>query len=223
MNKKNISIFIVDDHPSMIEGYKSILSFNNLGYTIEVTPAYNCETAYKRMEESNDIYEFDMIFLDLSLPPYLEKNIHSGQDLAVLAKEKYPNAKILILTSHAEAFVLFDIKNKIEPDGLLVKSDFTAEEFLSAFETVLNNGKYVSKTVEENIAELLLSKTFLDPHIRKIITLLASGIQTKSLPNFIDLSMSSIDKRKVLIKEAFQIKSGTDEDIIREAKKHGFV
>jgi DNA-binding NarL/FixJ family response regulator len=223
MSKKNISIFIVDDHPSMIEGYKSILSFNDLGYNIDVTPAYNCETAYKRMEESEDIYEFDMIFLDLNLPPYLEKEIHSGQELAIFAKKKYPFAKILILTSHAEAFVLYDIKKKIAPDGLLVKSDFTAEEFLTAFEIVLNNKTYVSKTVEQNIAELLQSDTFLDHHNRNIITLLASGIQSKNLPNHIDLSMSSIDKRKAMIKDYFQIKNGKDEDIIREAKKHGFV
>jgi two-component system, NarL family, response regulator NreC len=223
MTKKNISILIVDDHPSMIEGYKSILSFNDLGYTINVFPAYNCETAYKRMEESKDIYEFDMIFLDLSLPPYLEKEIYSGQELAVFAKKKYPFAKILILTSHAEAFVLYDIKKKIAPDGLLVKSDFTAEEFLKAFEIVLNNETYISKTVEENIADLLASNTFLDHYNRKIITLLASGIKSKNLPNQIDLSMSSIDKRKVIIKDYFQIQNGTDEDIIREAKRHGFV
>ena len=75
MIKSKISIFIVDDHPSMIEGYKSILSYNNLGCEISVTPAYDCESAIKRMEESEDIYEFDMIFLDLSLPPYEEKEI----------------------------------------------------------------------------------------------------------------------------------------------------
>lgn len=223
MSKKNISIFIVDDHPSMIEGYKSILSFNDLGYQINITPAYNCETAYKIMEASEDIYEFDMIFLDLSLPPYVEKQINCGQDLAVFAKKKYPLAKILILTSHAEAFVLYDIKKKIVPDGLLVKSDFTADEFLKAFEIILNNGTYFSKTVQENIAELLSSNTFLDHYNRQIITLLASGIQSKNLPNYIDLSMSSIDKRKVVIKDFFRIKNATDEDIIREAKRLGFV
>ena len=37
---------MIDDHPSMIEGYKSILSFNDLNYEIQVTPAYNCESAY---------------------------------------------------------------------------------------------------------------------------------------------------------------------------------
>ena len=37
---------MIDDHPSMIEGYKSILSFNDLDFEIDITPAYNCEGAY---------------------------------------------------------------------------------------------------------------------------------------------------------------------------------
>jgi hypothetical protein len=64
---------------------------------------------------------------------------------------------------------------------------------------------------------------FLDDFNRQIITLLASGIQSKNLPNHINLSMSAIDKRKAQIKDFFCVQKGTDEDIIREAKKHGFV
>lgn len=214
---------MVDDHPSMIEGYKSILSFNDLGYEVETYPAYNCETAYKRMEESEDIYEFDMIFLDLSLPPYEEKEIFSGEDLAIYAKKKFPYAKIVILTSHAEAFILYKLQKTIAPNGLLVKSDFTADEFLRAFEMLVNDEVYISKTVTESIQELLSNDIFLDDFNRQIISLLASGVQSKNLPNHINLSMSAIDKRKVQIKEFFFVKKGTDEDIIREAKKHGFV
>ena len=51
---KSLNILMIDDHPSMIEGYKSILSFNELGLHINTTPAYNCETAYNIiMSEEN--------------------------------------------------------------------------------------------------------------------------------------------------------------------------
>ena len=225
MSSKTVNIFMVDDHPSMIEGYKSILSYNDLGYEIKVTAAFDCKTAYKRMLQSEDIYEFDMIFLDLSLPPYEEAKIFSGQDLAKFAKKKYPFTKIVILTSHAEAFILFDIQTTIEPDGLLVKSDFTADEFLKAFATIINKEKYISKTVKESIQEMLEVKNnvFLDENNRTIISLLAQGVLSKNLPNYINLAQSSIDKRKAQIKDYFCVKGGTDEDIVREAKKHGFV
>ncbi|WP_262494798.1 hypothetical protein [Flavobacterium columnare] len=32
----DIRILIVDDHPSMIEGYKVILSYNDFGYNIDI-------------------------------------------------------------------------------------------------------------------------------------------------------------------------------------------
>ena len=214
---------MIDDHPSMIEGYKSILSFNDLGLRITTTPAYNCESAYNIIDNTPVFKAFDFAFVDLSLPPYLEKNIKSGEDLALLIKNKFPNCKIVILTSHAEAFILDAIQKNIAPNGLLVKSDFTADEFLLAFEKIYNNHFYTSRTVVENIAELHEKSAFLDENNRKLITLLAEGVKTKNLPQRMNLSISAIDKRKAQIKHFFKIEKGSDEDIIREAKKHGLI
>ncbi|MGV7105964.1 response regulator [Flavobacterium sp. U410] len=225
MSEKILNILMIDDHPSMIEGYKSILSFNNLGYEINVTKAYDCKMAYDIINKTNNLYAFDMAFIDLSLPPYEEQKLFSGQDLALMIKKKFPVIKILILTSHAEAFTLFDIKRHIEPRGLLVKSDFSAEELLKAFESIVQDETYYTKTVEESINELMDERNtiFLDEYNREIIQLLAQGVLTKNMPNYINLGISAIDKRKKQIKEYFLIKGGTDEDIVREAKKQGFV
>ena len=214
---------MIDDHPSMIEGYKSILSFNDLGLRIITTPAYNCESAYNIIDKTSVSEAFDFAFIDLSLPPYLEKKIKGGEDLALLIKNKFPNCKIVILTSHAEAFILDAIQKNIAPNGLLVKSDFTADEFLLAFEKIYNNHFYTSRTVVENIAELHEKSAFLDENNRKLITLLAEGVKTKNLPQRMNLSISAIDKRKAQIKFYFKIEKGSDEDIIREAKKHGLI
>ena len=214
---------MIDDHPSMIEGYKSILSFNDLGLRIITTPAYNCESAYNIIDKTSVSEAFDFAFVDLSLPPYLEKKIKGGEDLALLIKNKFPDCKIVILTSHAEAFILDAIQKNIAPNGLLVKSDFTADEFLLAFEKIYNNHFYTSRTVVENIAELHEKSAFLDENNRKLITLLAEGVKTKNLPQRMNLSISAIDKRKAQIKFYFKIEKGSDEDIIREAKKHGLI
>ena len=205
MNKTDLHILMIDDHPSMIEGYKSILSFNDLGLRITTTPAYNCESAYNIIDSTPVFKAFDFAFVDLSLPPYLEKNIKSGEDLALLIKNKFPNCKIVILTSHAEAFILDAIQKNIAPNGLLVKSDFTADEFLLAFEKIYNNHFYTSRTVVENIAELHEKSAFLDENNRKLITLLAEGVKTKNLPQRMNLSISAIDKRKAQIKHFFKI------------------
>ena len=219
-----LKILMVDDHPSMIEGYKIILSYNDLGFDIETFAAYNCETAFALITNRTKINNFDLVFLDYSLPPYEKMNITSGQDLAQLVKGYLPKAKIVMLTSHTEAILLYDIIRKIRPDGLLIKSDFSAEELLSAFSKIMNGETYHSITVTQNLKGILSKSSVLDKQNRQIISLLAQGVKTKNLTNYLNLSLSSIEKRKVLIRDYFDIKNaGNDEDIIREAKKMGLL
>lgn len=224
MQEKKLKILMIDDHPMIVEGYKSILSFNNLNLEFETTAAFSCEEAYNLLQNSQENF-FDVVFLDLSLPPYEEKQILSGEDLAVQIKNKHTQTKIVILTSHAESFTLFDLKRKINPEGILVKSDFSAEELLEAFEHIINGATYESKTVKTSINEIysLNNNTFLDEQNREIIKLLSQGVLTKNLPNHLSLSQSAIDKRKAQIRQSLSLSGGTDEDIVREAKKHGFI
>lgn len=218
-----LKILMVDDHPSMIEGYKIILSYNSSGFDIETFAAYNCETAFALITNRTKINNFDLVFLDYSLPPFEEMNIKSGEDLAMLVKTLLPEVKIIMLTSHTESILLYNLIKNIEPAGLLVKSDFSADELLLAFDTIMHGNTYHSDTVKANIKELLSGNKYLDDYNRQIIGLLAQGIKTKNLPNHINLSISAIEKRKVQIRDYFCIKNGNDEDIIREAKSLGFI
>lgn len=220
---KKVKILMVDDHPSMIEGYKIILSYNDLGYEIETTSAFNCKDAYDVIVNPSKKNYFDIVFLDYSLPPYEEKNINNGEDLALLIKKQSPITKIVILTSHIETLILYNIIKRVSPNGLLVKSDFTADELLKAFEAIINEEIYNSATVKSSLKELLSKDNYLDDFNRQMIALLSQGIKTKNLPQHMNLSMSSIEKRKVQIKLYLNIEKGTDEDIIREAKKRGLI
>lgn len=214
---------MVDDHPSMIEGYKIILSYNDLGFEIETTAAHNCESAFEIITNTTNLDFFDLVFLDFSLPPFEAKNISSGEDLAMLVKTHLPNSKIVMLTSHTEALILYNIIRNVEPEGLLVKSDFSAEELISAFDIIMRGEIYHSLTVKQNVKELLSKKVYLDHFNRQIISLLAQGIKTKSLPAHLNLSISAIEKRKVQIRDYFCVQKGNDEDIIREARKLGII
>lgn len=214
-------ILMVDDHPTQIEGYKIILAYNNQGIEIETVMAYNCKSAFEFIKDTAQ--SFDMFFLDLNLPGYPEEQIKSGEDLAYLIKEGHPNSKIVMLTSHSESFLIYNIVKKIEPNAFLVKSDFGGEELLEAFDAVLKGEVYYSETVKESIHELLSREEYLDSYNRQIITLLAQGVMTKNLPEHLNLSMSAVEKRKSQIKDYFCIQKGSDEDIVREARKLGFV
>ena len=217
--RETIKILIVDDHPAMIEGYKSILALSK--HDCEITAAFNCESAYQIV--SNQKSTFDVFLLDVVLPAYEIQNLDSGEDLGVLIKKRFPESKIIMLTSHADSFTLYSLIRKVSPNGLLVKSDFVPEELLTAVDCVLEEETYYSQTAKHCLKIMQLKEVYLDTTNRRIISLLAKGIKTKNLPTHLNLSISAIDKRKAQIKEIFNIEKGTDEDILRESKKNGFI
>ncbi len=220
MTKKKLKILIVEDHPAMIEGYKMILSYNNKGYELEVMSALNCKSAYELITHED---YFDVVLLDYSLPPYEELDLKSGNDLAVLLRKQKPITKIMVLTSHSEAILLYDLITGAAPEGILVKSDFTADELLKAFEQIVEGGNYHSSSVTQNVSGLLSKEKYLDAYNRQIISLLAQGVKTKNIPEYTNLSISAVEKRKVNIKDFFGIFKGGDEEIVRKAKEAGFI
>lgn len=216
-----LNVLMVDDHPPIIEGYKSILSFNPDGYQLNTTAAYNCETAYDTIISTRK--PFDIVFLDLTLPAYPEKNLNSGEDLIPIVKKHHPEAKTVILTSHSESIVLFKILNEYNPEGLLIKSDFQSEELLKAFDTIIKGEAYYSRTVIKHQRSWEEKNKVMDNYNRQILLLLSQGVKTKNIPDLLHLSKSAIDKRKAIIKQIFGIDKGTDEDILKEARKQGLI
>ncbi len=216
-----VSVLMIDDHLPIIEGYKSILSYNPYGYKLNIQTAFSCESAYDLISTTN--ISFDIVMVDYTLPSYEEKNIHCGADLVPVIREYLPYSKVMMLTSHSSSLLLLKLMNECNPEGLLVKSDFMAEDFLVAFDAIVKGENHYSSTIQDLRKEISEKAKVLDSYNQQIITLLSEGIKTKNLPDHLHLSKSAIDKRKVFIKEFFNIEKGTDEDIIREARKQGFI
>jgi two-component system response regulator NreC len=216
-----VNVLMIDDHKLIIEGYKSILSFNPHGYEIKTKQALSCESAYELITTTAD--HFDLVTIDYTMPAYPEKGINNGSDLIPLVKKHLPDSKIMMLTTHSESLLLYNILKNHNPDGFLVKSDFDAFDLTEAFHTVLQGKQYHSSTILHLNKQLEEKVKLLDFYNRQIILLLNRGIKTKNLPEYLHLSKSAVDKRKAFIKEFFDIEKGNDEDILREARKQGFI
>ena len=224
--KKQLKILIVDDHPVIVEAYRNILSSADLDcYEFIIDTANNCDTAIKKIESSAKSLHYDVLFFDVKLPPSTNNKIVSGEDLAVFAKKMLPNAKIAVLTMFNESHRIHNILKTVNPDGLLIKNDLSSKEFLAAFDVILNDPPYYSKTVAKYFRKKATSfqEPPLDDINRKIIFHLSKGVKTKNLTNYVNLSLSAIEKRKTQIKNMLELENANDEELIQAAKNKGFV
>ena len=217
-----MKILIVDDHPFIIQAYKNALEkYSQQGYEFEVIQANNCKSGYENIVESK--IPFNVAFFDISMPEYAEKGIYSGEDLAVLMKSEMPSCKVILLTMHDELLKINNIIKNINPNGLIIKNDLTFDELIFAFDKIINNESYYSQTVIKLVGQAKYNDIELDAFDKQILFHLSKGVKIKDLPQYIPLSLSAIEKRKLNIREILEVRGGSDIDLINEAKTKGVI
>ncbi|WP_228850362.1 response regulator [Aegicerativicinus sediminis] len=221
---QQIQILMVDDHPIILEGYQNVLmATKKPEQLLIIETANNCDEAITLMKRASRDRPYDLCFFDISLPPSSDGKVTSGEDLAILSRELLPQAKVIILTMFNESFRIHNILKEINPDGFLIKSDLTSSELAEAFQHILIDPPYYSSTVSNYLKKTVSSDIYLDDINRKILHLLSQGIKTRSLKEYIDLSMSAIEKRKKQLKLLFGVSDGKDETLLEEARDKGFL
>lgn len=221
---KTLNILVVDDHPMTTDAYINLITTSKLDLQFNFEKAIDCETAFKKVEQLSNIgHSLDIAIIDIGLPPFRDEKITSGTDIAKLIREKFESCKIIILTMHHEALLLNDIFKTINPEGFLSKNDIDFQTFPAMFSTILNNKQYISKTIYESLVTLFKQNINWDEYDSQIMLLLEKGIKTKELPKYIDLSLSTIEKRKANIKLQLLAKKGTDGELIEVAKNLNLV
>lgn len=227
MDKSNNSkrtILIVDDHPINVDGYQTILSNIESNKEAEYLIAFDCEQAYNTINNNHLVDNtIDFAFIDVSLPPYEEKKIFSGSDIAMLIRKLFPQCKIIIISMHKEPLWVNQIYKSVNPEGFIAKSDINYKCFPEIFQSIEKNEVYLSQSIKLSQKIMIQKNINWDDNDSKILQLIAQGIKTINLPDFIPLSLSSIEKRKANIKKQLILNSGTDKELIDVAKKLGFI
>jgi DNA-binding NarL/FixJ family response regulator len=222
--REDVNILIVDDHPMTVNGYVNVLSEEDFEkHQLNFTKALDCEEAYHLIIDPSK--KFHVAYLDLSLPPYTDKNIHSGFDLGLLTRKVDPECKIIILTMHSEAPLVERLIKEINPEGILCKSDIDIDEFVNAFKAIYFTGgeTYMSNKIIKSLKDKVFDNFNIDSYDKQILMCLSEGIATKNIPNYVPLSLSAIEKRKSNLKSMFLQGAGDDHQLIEATKKIGII
>jgi DNA-binding NarL/FixJ family response regulator len=219
-----VRVLMVDDHPFIIEAYKNaIKGYNTKGlYEFDITQAKDCKTGYEAIVNEDNVH-FDIAFFDLSMPTYEEKGIHSGEDLALLVKERLPACKIILLTMHSEMLKINTIIKNINPNGLVIKNDLTFDELLLAFDKILKDENYYSQTVVKLVSQIPFDSNEVDVFDKQLLFHLSKGVPTADLAQYVPLAAAVIEKRLTNLKAVLEIPQATHAELVQEAKNKGVI
>lgn len=222
--KKELNILMVDDHPIILEGYKRILLDNRSEeVTMKIDTANSCEEANAKIEASLNSLAYDIIFLDIGLPPSQDREFISGEDVGKKIRKVSPASKLAVLTMYVENLRLLTIFKSLKPEAFMVKSDVSSSEFLEAFDNLLQGKTYSSQTIQDLMRKQIVQDFNITKTDRDILFHLSRGLKSKEIPKVVPMSLASVEKRKKFMREAFGVEDVRDITLINRAKKLGFL
>ena len=124
--------------------------------------------------------------------------------------------------------------NLTEKEVLNIAKSFKVNEYYSDVTAIKTKSVANSKTAsspekiltpsQKNVLkEMLTPEKYLGKINRQIISLIGEGKKNKNLPEILNISLSSIEKRKTQIRLYLNIPKSNDEEMIKEAKKRGLI
>lgn len=220
---KNLNVLIVDDHPLIIQGYKNVINlYPKLKYEFTFYEAIDCKTGYEAIMNPPVVY--DIALLDISMPEYKEKGMHTGEDLAKLLMKEMPACKIMMLTMHEESLKVLSIVEEINPIGLVIKNDLDYRVMIHAMETILKDKKYYSNAVLVYLNTLQNDRIYADVFDREILRYLKKGIVYDNVALYIPISSADARDRMSKMKDLLGIApDATDAELVEAATARGMM
>jgi len=192
-----IRVFIVDDHPVVIEGIHSLLQHEK-----------GIEWAGQAMNASSCLGFFvnntaDVLLMDISMPGM------DGVELCAVMKEKYPGIFILGLSTFNQGLY---IKKMMEngASGYILKNS-SREELIQAIHAVYEGNIFFSGEVGQALGEYQkYSNTelpILTPREKEILELIAEGYTNPQIAEKIFLSQFTVDSHRKNLLAKFNVKN----------------
>ena len=191
MNSK-IDVVIVDDHPMVVEGLKSLLSnFDTLRATHTFT---NGREAYAYLSAAGS----QVVLMDINLPDI------NGIELCGQLLAANPALKILGISTYNDPSMIKQMVQK-GARGYLIKNA-SGNELCTAIETVYYGKTYFSADVQRILAESSLKNI---PHLtrreKEILRLIASGETTQQIADRLFVSPLTVETHRRNLMQKFSV------------------
>jgi DNA-binding NarL/FixJ family response regulator len=190
-----IRVLCVDDHPVVRDGLAAIINLQR-----DMTLAGSAATGGEALERYSELRP-DVALIDLRLPDM------SGFDLIKRIKNKSPNARIIVLSSH-EGDV--DIQRALEAgaQGFVVKG-LVREELLETIRSVHAGKRRLPAAVAQKLAEHMADEP-ISPRELDVLSLMAAGKRNKEIASDLSIAEDTVKMHVRNILSKLQVNDRTE-------------
>ena len=206
-----IKVIIIDDHPIVLEGLKTLLSGRN---DMTVTGYFDTGKAGLEAVKSQ---EPDVVLLDINLPDI------NGADICRMVRKQDKDIRIIALSVHNERPV---IKNMLQSgaNGYVLKNS-VGEEIVTAIHTTLSGNNYLCRKTQEIMNQVREGDLVEIPKItrreKEIMELVSQGMTTPQVAEKLFISVHTVESHRKNLIEKFDATSMTA--VIKQATQYGLI
>jgi DNA-binding NarL/FixJ family response regulator len=210
-----IKIILVDDHKIVRQGMRSLLE-SQPGFEV-IGEACDGEQAIKLLESLSP----DIAFMDVMMP-----NLN-GIEVAKIARQRGFKTKLIFLSMHANSTYAVRALQSGALAYVLKDSDFS--EILQAIENVMEDRRYLSAAIADEVFETLLnfnvdkndSLDVLSAREREILQHIAEGNTNIVIAEKLTLSVRTVEAHRAHIMTKMRFNSHSD--LVRYAIQQGLI
>lgn len=194
-DKNNIKLAIVDDHPMILEGLKSLLEKDTKFHVFSFTKG----AAVIDFIQENKI---DVILLDIVLSD------GNGLDFCKIIKQKAPQSIVIALSNQAERSIIFRFLENGGNGYILKNAD--SQEIIEGIEKALNGDLALSKEVQEimlrtSVTDFELPR--LTKREKQILQAIAKGNTSAEIAEQLFISVITVETHRRNLLQKFKAKN----------------
>lgn len=175
------------------------------------------------LDPTADQSSVDLVLLDLKPKIVLGKHTDHGQDLGRLVRRELPGTKLVLLSHPMSEYRLHHILATLNPEGLLIRDEIGERtELQKAIRAILSG----SNQYTDSILTFLKSEAYgpkMEQKDRELLYYLGEGVRSKDLPEYMHLSLSTIERRKREIARLLDVADTNSQELVQRARDLGII
>lgn len=195
-NQTKIRVYVVDDHPIVLEGIKHFLQSSE----DDIELVGGCGTGQEALAALATA-DVNVLLLDINLPDM------SGIDVCKQVKQQFPAISIIAISNYNERSMITKMVHN-GATGYILKNA-SADEIRAAIETVAKKSLYFSPDVQQALFEAALSDPPELPRLTRreeeVLRSIAEGKTTSKIAEQLFVSTHTIETHRRNLMQKFNV------------------